>query len=57
MGIPVKCETKSKRNESKRNEINRNEIETKFTEKKRSSLEMPAPSQGHYGFHSFPVVD
>ena len=19
------------------------------------SLEMPAPSQGHYGFHSFPV--
>jgi hypothetical protein len=34
MGIPVKCETKSKRNESKRNEINRNEIyrkETKYT--------------------------
>ena len=22
-----------------------------------SSLEMPVPSQGHYGFHSFPVVD
>jgi hypothetical protein len=21
------------------------------------SLEMPEPSQGHYGFHSFPVVD
>jgi hypothetical protein len=21
------------------------------------SLEMPAPSQDHYGFHSFPVVD
>ena len=21
------------------------------------SLEMPIPSQGHYGFHSFPVVD
>jgi hypothetical protein len=21
------------------------------------SLEMPVPSQGHYGFHSFPVVD
>jgi hypothetical protein len=21
------------------------------------SLEMPLPSQGHYGFHSFPVVD
>ena len=20
-------------------------------------LEMPLPSQGHYGFHSFPVVD
>jgi hypothetical protein len=20
-------------------------------------LEMPEPSQGHYGFHSFPVVD
>jgi hypothetical protein len=20
------------------------------------SLEMPVPSQGHYGFHSFPVV-
>jgi hypothetical protein len=20
-------------------------------------LEMPVPSQGHYGFHSFPVVD
>ena len=23
----------------------------------RNSLEMPVPSQGHYGFHSFPVVD
>ena len=22
-----------------------------------SHLEMPVPSQGHYGFHSFPVVD
>ena len=22
-----------------------------------SNLEMPVPSQGHYGFHSFPVVD
>jgi hypothetical protein len=22
-----------------------------------ASLEMPVPSQGHYGFHSFPVVD
>jgi hypothetical protein len=22
-----------------------------------NSLEMPVPSQGHYGFHSFPVVD
>jgi hypothetical protein len=21
------------------------------------SLEMPVPSQGHYGFHSFPIVD
>ena len=21
------------------------------------SLEMPVPSQGHYGFHTFPVVD
>jgi hypothetical protein len=21
------------------------------------SLEMPVPSRGHYGFHSFPVVD
>jgi hypothetical protein len=21
------------------------------------SLGMPVPSQGHYGFHSFPVVD
>jgi hypothetical protein len=21
------------------------------------SLEMPVPGQGHYGFHSFPVVD
>ena len=21
------------------------------------SLEIPVPSQGHYGFHSFPVVD
>ena len=21
------------------------------------SLEMPVPSQGHYGFHSFPLVD
>jgi hypothetical protein len=21
------------------------------------SLKMPVPSQGHYGFHSFPVVD
>jgi hypothetical protein len=21
------------------------------------SLEMPGPSQGHYGFHSFPIVD
>jgi hypothetical protein len=21
------------------------------------SLEMPVSSQGHYGFHSFPVVD
>ena len=21
------------------------------------SLEMPVPSQGHYGFHSFPVID
>ena len=21
------------------------------------SLEMPVPSQGHYGFHSVPVVD
>jgi hypothetical protein len=21
------------------------------------SLEMPVPSQGHYGFHSFPVVE
>jgi hypothetical protein len=21
------------------------------------SLEMPVPSQSHYGFHSFPVVD
>jgi hypothetical protein len=21
------------------------------------SLEMPVPSQGNYGFHSFPVVD
>jgi hypothetical protein len=20
-------------------------------------IEMPVPSQGHYGFHSFPVVD
>jgi hypothetical protein len=20
-------------------------------------LEMPVPSQGHYGYHSFPVVD
>jgi hypothetical protein len=31
--VPVKCETKSKRDETKRNEINRNE--TKFTETKR----------------------
>ena len=23
----------------------------------KSDLEMPVPSQGHYGFHSFPVVD
>ena len=23
----------------------------------RNTLEMPVPSQGHYGFHSFPVVD
>jgi hypothetical protein len=22
-----------------------------------ASLEMPVPSHGHYGFHSFPVVD
>ena len=22
-----------------------------------ASLQMPVPSQGHYGFHSFPVVD
>jgi hypothetical protein len=22
-----------------------------------STKEMPVPSQGHYGFHSFPVVD
>jgi hypothetical protein len=21
------------------------------------SLEMPVPSQGHYGFHSFPVIE
>ena len=21
------------------------------------SLGMPVPSQGHYGFHSFPIVD
>jgi hypothetical protein len=21
------------------------------------SLEVPIPSQGHYGFHSFPVID
>jgi hypothetical protein len=37
--VPVKCETKSKRNETKRHEINRNEIhqnETKFTETKRN---------------------
>jgi hypothetical protein len=24
---------------------------------KETTLEMPVPSQGHYGFHSFPVVD
>ena len=22
-----------------------------------NTLEMPVPSHGHYGFHSFPVVD
>ena len=40
--VPVKCETKSKRNETKRNEINRNEMhrnETKFTETKRNRNE------------------
>jgi hypothetical protein len=35
-------------------------ITTNETEKKQQptiALEMPVPSQGHYGFHSFPVVD
>jgi hypothetical protein len=27
------------------------------TSRRMISLEMPVPSQGHYGFHSFPVVD
>jgi hypothetical protein len=22
-----------------------------------ATVEMPVPSQGHYGFHSFPIVD
>ena len=30
---------------------------TALKSKKSSSLEMPVPSQGHYGFHSFQVVD
>ena len=34
--VPVKCETKSKRNEINRNEIHRNE--TKFTETKRNGI-------------------
>jgi hypothetical protein len=25
--------------------------------KNTKNIEMPVPSQGHYGFHSFPVVD
>jgi hypothetical protein len=29
----------------------------RYVYKKTISLEMPVPSQGHYGFHSFPVVD
>ena len=29
----------------------------KFLEIFEISLEMPVPSQGHYGFHSFPVFD
>jgi hypothetical protein len=29
----------------------------RFGALKSDSLEMPVPSQGHYGFHSFPVVD
>ena len=29
----------------------------KFGGLKYDSLEMPVPSQGHYGFHSFSVVD
>ena len=36
-GVPVKCETKSKRNEINRNEIHRNE--PKFTETKRNRNE------------------
>jgi hypothetical protein len=29
----------------------------KITNEPTISLEMPVPSQGHYGFHSIPVVD
>jgi hypothetical protein len=29
----------------------------KWNDNSTISLEMPVPSQGHYGFHSFPVVD
>jgi hypothetical protein len=33
-----------------------NTMAKKKTDKKTKN-EMPVPSQGHYGFHSFPVVD
>ena len=32
-------------------------IEDNFRSQPTISLEMPVPSQGHYGFHSFLVVD
>jgi hypothetical protein len=44
-GVPIKCETKSKRNETKRNETNRNETKPIETKRNRSKPNETKPKE------------
>ena len=46
--------------DSAKTDLTNNTISDRYMDFKENyvlSLEMPVPSQGHYGFHSFPVMD